>query len=873
MSGANTPMLTHWREVKAAHPDALIFYRLGDFYELFFEDAEVAAPALDIALTSRAKGPEGPGAPMCGVPVRTAESYLARLVRQGFRVAICEQVEDPKNRAPGRKGALERRVTRVITPGTVTEEALLDARRARHLAALAQSRGRFGLAWADISTGRLAAAPAEGLADAVCLLARIDPDELLVPEGFCDDPDWALMTADWSARIARLADARFQPAADRLAERFRAATLDGFGAFTPAEVAALSALADYVGATQMEGAPRLSPPLRETAEAQMRIDPATRRNLELFTALDGGRKGGLLAAVDRTATAPGARLLADRIAAPSTDPALIAGRQDAVDWFVQHVSARGAVRDALKRCPDMERALARLSANRAGPRDLAALRDGLGAAAGLRHAMRAADDPGDALTGADALARALGDLGEFSAFIDRLDRALAPEPPLAVSDGGFIATGYDLALDELRTLGEDSRRHIAALETRYREETGLSLKVKQNNVLGYFLELPAAKGEALIGREGFIHRQTTASALRFTTVELGDLEGRIAGATDKALALEKQHFADLAQDALARAADIARAAAALAEIDVAAGFAELAEIRRYVRPKVDGSLHFAVTGGRHPVVEQALDAGGFAPNDLALDGEARVWLVTGPNMAGKSTFLRQNALIAILAQAGGFVPADTAHLGVVDRLFSRVGAADDLARGRSTFMVEMVETAAILNQAGPRSFVILDEIGRGTATWDGLSIAWAVLEHLDAVNASRGLFATHYHELTALADQRPALSAHRMLVKEWKGEIAFLRQVAPGAAERSYGVHVARLAGLPAVAVERAEQVLAQLENGEATAPRRVVEDLPLFAAAAPKAEAPPSPALAALRAVDPDELTPRAALEALYRLKALDVA
>jgi DNA mismatch repair protein MutS len=603
----------------------------------------------------------------------------------------------------------------------------------------------------------------------------------------------------------------------------------------------------------------------------MQIDAATRRNLELTASPAGERKGSLLATIDRTVTAGGARLLADHLAAPLTEPRAIAARLDAVEFFVDRPEQHVSLRERLKRCPDIERALTRLSLGRGGPRDLASLRQSLGETATLRGMFA---EPG-LLALPDRLAEAQRNLGEHAVLVERLGRALAAELPLFARDGGFIAAGYAEKLDEWRELRDQSRRMIAALQARYAAETAIgALKIRHNNVIGYYIEI-SANHAGKLGSE-FIHRQTMAGAQRYTTAELADLETKIASAAERALALELRLYDDLVGEVMARRAEIAAAAAAVATLDVAAALAELAAGGAWVRPVVEEGAAFDVRGGRHPIVEAALAGegrgGGFVANDCAL-ADDRIWLVTGPNMAGKSTFLRQNALIAILAQMGSYVPAQSARIGVVDRLFSRVGAADDLARGRSTFMVEMVETAAILNQAGPRSFVILDEIGRGTATFDGLSIAWAALEHLHEVNRCRTLFATHYHELTALAAKLPALACHTMRVKEWKGDVVFLHEVGPGTADRSYGIHVAKLAGLPKGVTARAEEVLAVLEKGEeGSALTRLADDLPLFSAARRRPEPPPreSVADALLRDIRPDELTPREALDLVYRLKAL---
>jgi DNA mismatch repair protein MutS len=869
---AASPVMVQYHEIKSANPGCLLFFRMGDFFELFFDDAVAAAQALDIALTKRGRH-QGADIPMCGVPVHTAETYLARLIRAGFKVAICEQIEDPAEaRKRGAKGPVRRAVVRVVTAGTLTEEGLLEARRHNYLAGLAEAGGEIGLAWLDLSTGAFALAPTSEPAlpgD----LARLSPGEILLPERMLTRPALYELLAEWKPVLTPLPDPRFESdmARRRLEAFYGVAALDGFGNFGRAELAAAGALVDYIGLTQQGRAPHLEPPRRVAPGSVMQIDAATRRNLELVANSAGERRGSLLTTIDRTVTAAGARLLADHLAAPLTVPAAIAARLDAVEYFVDAPETRAAVRVRLRHCPDIERALTRLSLGRGGPRDLSALRQSLDETAALRERLA---EPGLVPLPA-RLAEASVGLGEHGVLVERLGRALADELPLFARDGGFIAAGYSDELDEWRRLRDESRRTIAALQSCYAAETTVAaLKIRHNNVIGYYIEV-GANHAGKLGPE-FIHRQTMAGAQRYTTAELAELETKIASAAERALALELRLYEDLVGEVMARRAEIAAAAAALAALDLAAALAERAADGDWVRPVVAEGNAFDIRGGRHPMVEAGLAAAGnggsFVANDCVL-ADARIWLVTGPNMAGKSTFLRQNALIAILAQMGSYVPARAARIGVVDRLFSRVGAADDLARGRSTFMVEMVETAAILNQAGPNAFVILDEIGRGTATYDGLSIAWAALEHLHEVNRCRTLFATHYHELTALAAKLPALVCYTMRVEEWKGDVVFLHEVGPGTADRSYGIHVAKLAGLPKTVTARAEEVLEILEKGEqGGALARLADDLPLFSAARRRPEPAPqeAPAEALLRETRPDELTPREALDLIYRLKAL---
>jgi DNA mismatch repair protein MutS len=879
-----TPMMAQYLEIRAAHVGYLLFYRMGDFYELFFDDAVKASAALDIALTKRGRH-QGSDIPMCGVPVHAAEQYLEKLIRKGFRVAICEQIEDPAEaKRRGSKSVVGREVIRLVTPGTITEESLLEARASNQLAALGRSGGEYALATADMSTGdigvsRLAVAELAGE------LARLDPREVLVPDSLLNDCEFAELLRALGPALTPLPARNFDSAQGErvLTALYRVASLDGFGGFDRAELSAAGALVGYLELTQKGKLPKFKPLSRSSLETRMSIDAATRRNLELVETLSGERAGSLLGIIDGTLTAAGARELANRLSAPLNDIAEIISRQDAVALFVTETEPRDRIRAILRQTPDIARAMARLALQRGNPRDLGALRDGIRAARGLRDCLVNLDDPlkpsqGEIETAAKALAKGITDASTLG---ERLEQLLVAEPPAQGRDGGFIAAGAHAALDEARALRDESRRVIAGLEARYRVESNISaLRIRHNGVLGYFIELTPANADKLAAsaaRDMFRHRQTIGSAVRFSTDELSTLASRISEAADRALAIERELFDSLAAEASQNGAALLAIASAIATLDVAAALAELAASSRHVRPKVDDSLAFEIRRGRHPVVETALaraDAGSFVPNNcnLSPEGGGRIWLVTGPNMAGKSTFLRQNALIAILAQMGAFVPAEFAHIGVIDRLFSRVGAADDLARGRSTFMVEMVETAAILNRATERSFVILDEIGRGTATFDGLAIAWAAVEHLHAVNRSRALFATHYHEMTALAERLDSLACVTMRVSEWKDTIVFLHEVARGAADRSYGIHVAKLAGLPPVVIARAEAVLRALEEGrEGHKPLARIDDLPLFSALRPDPKPEGRSAVdERLANIEPDSLNPRSALELVYELKAL---
>ncbi|MDM7982427.1 MAG: DNA mismatch repair protein MutS [Rhizobium sp.] len=877
-------MMEQFIEIKAANPGSLLFYRMGDFYELFFEDAVDASRALGITLTKRGQH-LGQDIPMCGVPVHAADDYLQKLISLGFRVAVCEQIEDPAEaKKRGSKSVVKRDVVRLVTPGTITEDKLLSPFESNYLMALARIRGgsapQLALAWIDISTGifRLAeTTETRLLAD----ILRIEPRELIVPDTLFHDEELKPVFDVLGRVVVPQPGVLFDSASaeGRIARYFGVGTLDGFGAFSRAEIAAAAAAVAYVEKTQISERPPLGLPERQNAASTLFIDPATRANLELVKTLSGDRNGSLLKAIDRTVTGGGARLLAERLMSPLTDPEAIADRQDSIAHLLADGLLVDRLRDALKRVPDMPRALSRLALDRGGPRDLGAIVAGLAASAEVGRLLHPSSLPAE-------LSEALADLAALPADLgSSLAAMLADELPLLKRDGGFLRDGAIQELDELRALRDQSRRVIAGLQLQYAEETGIkSLKIKHNNVLGYFIEVTAGNaGPMTEGDEAkarFIHRQTMANAMRFTTTELADLESRIANAAGQALSLELAAFDQMVSQVVSAAEPIKAAARALAVIDVAAGLAALAEEQGYCRPLVDDSRMFAITAGRHPVVEQALRrqaASPFIANDCDLSpndtkGPGAIWLLTGPNMGGKSTFLRQNALIAILAQMGSFVPAGAAHIGIVDRLFSRVGASDDLARGRSTFMVEMVETAAILNQATDRSLVILDEIGRGTATFDGLSIAWAAVEHLHEANRCRSLFATHFHELTALSEKLARMSNVTMRVKEWDGDVIFLHEVGPGSADRSYGIQVARLAGLPAAVVARAREVLTRLEDSDRKNPAaQLIDDLPLFQVAVRREEiqkSGPSKVEEALRSLDLDDLTPRQALDALYDLK-----
>jgi len=872
-----TPMMAQYLALREEAGDAMLFYRMGDFFELFFDDARQAAQILDIALTTRGEH-RGEPIPMCGVPVHSAEGYLARLIKAGCRVAIAEQVETPdeaKARAkreglPSSKVLVRRDIVRLVTAGTLTEEALLEPRRANLLVALVEVRGTVGVAACDISTGSMVmeeCAP-EMLGAA---LARLGPSEVVVPDDWRHETSWVPDDAIFHARSRFSSDA----GAERLCALHGVATLDGFGQFSRAMLAAAGGLIAYLDHVGRGSLPLLLPPLARADGAGLAMDEATRASLEILEASTGGRSGSLIGAIDRCSTGAGSRLLAEDLSAPLTNKEVIEARHHLVQFWRDQPIERARLREALRAIPDLGRALGRVVAGRGSPRDLGQLRDGLGEAQRLYDWLSSAPDRPRLLD--DILVALTG----HGALTDHFSRALVSCPPTDRSNGGYIAEGFDASLDELRSAAGNARRAIAAMEARYRDETGLaSLKIKHNGVLGYFIEVPARHADKLMAPDsGFTHRQTMKDAVRFNSVTLHAEASRITEAGGHALATEEAHFARLVEGAVVAREGIARTAAALARLDVAAGNAERAAEGDWTRPAITEDEALTITAGRHPVVEAALAKAGqrFVANDCALTPANHLWLIGGPNMGGKSTFLRQNALIVLLAQAGCFIPAEAATIGLVDRLFSRVGAADNLARGRSTFMVEMVETAAILSQATSRSFVILDEVGRGTSTYDGLALAWAVAEAVHGNIRCRCLFATHYHELSRLAESCERLSLHHVRAREWHGDLVLLHELAEGPADRSYGLAVAKLAGLPAPVIARANAVLQQLETTrEQTGGIAAgLGDLPLFAAQASGAPITPSPAdtlVDNLRAADLDALSPREALDLLYHWKrALD--
>ena len=876
-----TPMMAQFLGIKAeVESEVLLFYRMGDFYELFFDDAVNAAAALDIALTKRGKH-AGQDIPMCGVPVHSAETYLQRLIKKGFRVAVCEQTEDPKDaKKRGSKSVVRREIVRLVTPGTLTEDSLLEARGSNYILSLTRTAtGDYAISWADISTGQfhVSGLPEDRLMSEITALS---PREIILPETLYQTPSFMDALPVKGAALTPIAHSKFNPRSGerRLKDSFDVSSLDGFGDYSLAELSAAGAMVDYLELTQAGNPVRLSAPQKKSSSGYMAIDPATRASLEIERTQQGKKAGSLLSVIDRTVTGPGARELADYLARPLIDVDAINARLDAVAFFHTETQLTDTLRQSLKSSADMARAVTRLSLGRGGPRDVKTIEHTL--AIGEQICASFAKAP---RTPPIAVESALDHLSliktpELAELIRDVSKAFLNDVPMLARDGNFIAASWHKGLDELKALRDDSRRIVAGLQSDYAKQADIpTLKIKHNNVLGYFIEVTPKYADAMLAKgpeSPFIHRQTLVSAIRFTTTELADLDAKISGARDKALSLEVEIFENFNERIAQLSEPIRRAAQGLAVLDVLSGLAIWAEDFGAVRPKVDTSAQFDIKNGKHPVVQAALKKSGqagFTPNGCTLDASGemapRMTLITGPNMAGKSTYLRQNALMFILAQAGSFVPADSAHIGVANSVFSRVGASDDLSKGRSTFMTEMIETAAILNQAGPKSFIILDEIGRGTATFDGLSIAWATVEHLHAVNKSRALFATHYHELTDLVESLEHAENASLRAKEWQGDLVFLHDVRPGPADKSYGVQVAKLAGLPPQAVARAKEVLETLESDH-TQSSKALGTLPLFSAAPMPVVAEPSEIDKAVLALDVDALSPRQALDILYELK-----
>ena len=886
-----TPMMAQFMGTKLQYQDCLLFYRMGDFYELFFDDAVIAAKELDITLTKRGTHRDEPIA-MCGVPFHAYENYLNRLINKGYRVAICEQVETPdeaKERAKkeGGKAIVKRDVVRIVTQGTLTEDSQLDTRTNNYLMCLTKHGLNCAAGIIDISTG-LFIVESCFEKEIPTLVERYSPSEILLSEKLEQSEYLSAIITERKRDLSVWADSRFDVdnGSKRLCDYYDVKSLDAFGEFNDAMIAACGALLDYIELTQKGKIPYIQSPSITSNQGILHIDASTRRNLEINRTLNGERKGSLLHTVDKSVTAAGARLLSNWLTSPLYNITQINDRYDCIDFFKNNIEKLENVRETLNSCPDLERSLSRINLDRGGPRDLQAI---LNAILVATHVKDLVNSSGNNQMIDKNLPEPLSQIlnlihidEPLKKLIETLQNGLKEELPLLSRDGGFVAKNYDPALDELFKLKNDSRQIMLELEAKYLKLAGVtSLKIKHNNVIGYYIEVPSAQGQKLFDDEGktFIHRQTMANAVRFTTVELTELEQKLSSASDKILGLELQIYANWVALVKSLTPMLSEFAKSMAHLDVFTTIALISNERSYVRPILSEDKAFEITSGRHPVVEQFISSDqDFIPNNCKFDEEKdRIWLLTGPNMAGKSTFLRQNALLVIMAQAGFFIPAVSAHIGLVDKIFSRVGAADDLAKGHSTFMVEMVETATILNQATDKSLVILDEIGRGTSTFDGLSIAWACLEYLHNTNQCRSLFATHYHELTSLKESLNALSCHTIKIKEWQGDVIFMHEVIDGEANRSYGIHVAKLAGLPNSVIKRSKSLLDLLEKQESFNNKKSIQtnSLPLFDQAQHQdtievEENSYEELIEAIENIDPDKLTPREAMQILYDLKEL---
>ncbi len=860
-----TPMMQQYSEVKARYPDHLLFYRMGDFFELFFEDAIKASKALDIILTRRGKG--GNEVPMCGVPQHACESYLNRLIRQGFRVAICDQMETPEEakKRGGYKAVVRRDVVRVVTPGTLTEDALLEAGASNFLLAVNPNGNDVGLSWCDISTGEIYYTTV-GSANLASELERIAPSEIIINEEMLGMREHSDLIAHYRKIVSSHPKVMFDKsrAGRKVKQVFNVAGLEAFGQIDETPLGAMGALLEYVEMTQVDKLPRFTAPRKSGESRFLEIDAASFTNLEIFTA--GG--DSLFGTLNRNCTNAGARALRKVMARPLADKVAIENRLDAVEFLMNNQQLLEDARGTLRSVPDMERIISRIYLNRSNPRDIAVLREGLKALMQLLQIFSFNAQ----VKLPNELKELMAGIGNFDSLIKLLDEAVVEFPPIALNEGGFVKSGFNARLDDYRNTRQNSERIKTELQDRYVKETGISgLKIKDNNVIGMFVEITPMHMEKV--PDYFVHRQTLANNVRYTTPELRQVEGEIINSASYAINLELEIYKQLGDEIKLQSDAIVTAATSAAMLDVLACFAFLAANNNYTRPQITTGTEFIAEEGRHPVVENAVrkleDRKDFIANDLSLAEKNRLWLLTGPNMSGKSTFLRQNALMAIMAQMGCFVPAKSMKLGVMDKIFSRVGASDNIAKGHSTFMVEMVETAAILNNATAKSFVILDEIGRGTATFDGLAIAWATLEHIHDNIRCRCLFATHYHELNSLEGKLSAMECRTTSVKEWNGEIIFMHKVTAGKANRSYGVHVAKLAGIPRSVVGRADEILEILvQQNKGNSTEILADSLPLFGAAKAEFNQNESEALNQIRALEPDNMSPIQALNELIALR-----
>lgn len=888
-----TPMMLQYLEVKEKHKDYLLMYRMGDFYELFFDDAVIASKALDIALTHRGTH-LGKPIPMCGVPHHAFSSYMPKLIKQGYKVAICDQTETPEEAKlrGGNKAVIKREVSRIITAGTLTEDNLLNSSFNNYLCSVNFTEGlepHITIALADISTGDFIIQnwDTNSISELQSFLLIKNPAEIIISDKLLNNKKFESIISEHKQKLVIKPESFFDTlnATKNLCDLYEISTLDSLGKLSDTEISCCGAILNYIQITQIGTKPNLKRPTKENNSDLLQIDAFSIRNLEIFNNINDEnlKDSSLFEILDKTQTSMGRRYLRQILSAPLANAENINNRLNIVEFFTENKDLLLQIRTQLSLISDIQRIISRITFNRAGPKDLQNIGLTLSVSTYLKDILETAIKTN--IT--NPLQNIINGLKDFSILTRNIKNAIIEDAPITTKESGYIKEGYNPTLDEYRNIQTNAKQIILDLQSKYILDTGISsLKIKYNNLAGYFIEVPIKQATSLMDpQSGFKHRQTLLNAVRFTTPELTEIEQKILVADDKYVSLEQSLFKDLCKDILNRVEDIELFAQSISELDVFTNLALIALENDYVKPIVDNTLAFEIIDGRHPIVEANIKKQNatFIPNDCILENtnnSSKLWILTGPNMAGKSTFLRQNAIIIIMAQIGSFVPATSAHIGVVNKLFSRVGASDNLARGQSTFMVEMSETATILNQADEHSFVILDEIGRGTATFDGLSIAWAVLEYLNNINRCRGLFATHYHELTESVSKLSNVSTHTMQIKEYEGDIIFLHKVGKGIADKSYGIHVAKIAGIPTTVINRASQILNSFESDENLTKTKnaikKINDLDLFSynvmeeAPAPKQNQNLELLEKKLKEVNPDELTPKSALEILYEIKNL---
>ena len=868
MNNKTTPMMEQYLTIKNKHKDALLFYRMGDFYELFFEDAIAASKALDITLTKRGKT-NGMDIPMCGVPFHSADNYLPKLIKKGFNVAVCEQtetIEEAKSNL--KKGPLKREVVRIISPGTLTEDNLLDRNANNFLGAISDLNGSISISWVDVSTGCFKSRNLQKENNQkqllTNLLLRMNFSEILVSDAM----ELNIISEEWHSIIKKQSSSLFHYSSclQQICSYFSIMSLEGIGKFSDGEVIASGVLLSYLKLTQCGKLPILSMIKNESENNFLEIDYFTQKSLEILSNLSGETKGSLITSLDETKTAGGARLLKQRITEPFYKVVEIEKRYNLINWFLNNDIDIFKLQNNLENIPDIERSLSRISLLRGSPKDLSILCNGL---LNVKQIYEIIILFKDRLNQAPLLNNILNQISVDYSLFEDIKNSLKKDLPLSTKEGGFIRDGYDDNLDKLRNLRNNELEEITKLQNKYSDLTNVnSLKIKYNRMLGYHIEVRAVHDKALRDKDIFIHRQTTAQTSRFTTIELNEAENQLINSYDKSISIEMDIFKNFTNQIINEGKKILDIASAISELDIGIMVVKQSKDRDYVCPKILENKTLEIIEGRHPVVEtqMKLSENSFISNDCILNKDDFLWLITGPNMAGKSTYLRQNALIVIMAQAGLFVPAKEANIGVFDKIFSRVGASDDLAKGQSTFMIEMIETSLILNTASEKSLVILDEIGRGTATFDGLAIAWSVLDYLHNKIKPRTLFATHYHELTSLKEDLNHLSCHKMSIKEWNNSIIFMHKIIEGEADKSYGIHVAQLAGLPFEVIKKATQLLSKLENNKDNSYLKKSDNLDDNYSNINESQS----FFKEFDNINVDNISPREALDILYKLKLL---